>query len=131
MTQEEEAKIRRRLHAAEKIQYVLDRACLGMEIFCIVMNLLSGNWICALIWFNVVLWNYRAIRDTAQLQKSDFECALLGYLLYSKLAETKDDADKQNEQNENAEKPVEASASEVIDVESKEVSPEAEEKKDA
>lgn len=117
MTQEEE-KMCNRIRTIEKVQDVLDRACLGMEIFCIVMNILSGNWICALIWFNVVLWNYRAIRDTAKLKESYFENALLGYLLYSKLNKKEDGQAEQ-------------SSSDVIDVESKEATPEtsSEEKK--
>lgn len=116
MTQDEE-KMCNRIRTIEKVQDVLDRACLGMEIFCIVMNILSGNWICALIWFNVVLWNYRAIRDTAKLKESYFENALLGYLLYSKLDKKEDGQAEQS--------------SDVIDVESKEATsePSSEEKK--
>lgn len=112
MTQEEKTKICKRLHLVEKIQDILDRMCLGMAIFCMVMNLLSGNWICALIWFNCILWNWRAIRDTNHAKDLELKNAIMGYLIYEKYAKAQEPAANK----------------EVIDVESKEVSPESEEK---
>lgn len=100
----------------EKVADVLDRVCLGMAIGCMVINLLSANWICALIWFNCILWNWRAIRDTDRIKDQQLHLGILSYLVYEKYA-------SKQEQPE---------AKEIIDVESKEVPAEpAEEKKDA
>lgn len=115
-TQEKEITNTRKLHALEKVSDVLDRVCLGMAIGCMVINLLSTNWICALIWFNCILWNWRAIRDTGRIKDQQIHLGILSYLVYEKYA-------GKQEQSE---------AKETIEVESKEVPAEpAEEKKDA
>jgi len=120
-TQEKEITITRKLHALEKVSDILDRACLGMAIGCMAMNLLSANllsanWICALIWFNCIIWNLRAIRDTRRIKDQQLQLGILSYLVYEKYA-------GKQEQPE---------AKETIDVEPKEAPAEpAEEKKDA
>ena len=115
-TEEQDVKIVRKLHKLERLQDFLDRLCLGCAIGCMIMNLLSKNWICALIWFNCILWNWRAIRDTSRIKDQQLHLGILSYLVYEKYA-------GKQEQPE---------AKETIDVESKEVPAEpAEEKKDA